>query len=96
VVPVEGASLTQDDVLEHLRPYLARFKWPRDVQIVEELPHHVTGKVLRRMLRGEEGDSPADGGGEPSPESVAQVEPSFEPEDREEQPDGEEPPPEVS
>jgi len=96
VVPVEGASLTQDDVLEHLRPYLARFKWPRDVHIVEELPHHVTGKVLRRMLRGEEPESPAGGAVEPSPDSTAHDEPSSEPEDREEQPDGEEPPPEVS
>jgi long-chain acyl-CoA synthetase len=51
VVPAEGRSINQDEVLRFLHGYLARFKWPKDVQVVEELPHHVTGKVLRRMLR---------------------------------------------
>jgi acyl-CoA synthetase (AMP-forming)/AMP-acid ligase II len=32
-------------------PYLARFKLPKDIRIVDELPHHVTGRVLRRALR---------------------------------------------
>jgi acyl-CoA synthetase (AMP-forming)/AMP-acid ligase II len=51
VVPVRGADLTEEDVLEHCRGRLARFKWPREVEIVSELPKHVTGKVLRRRLR---------------------------------------------
>jgi acyl-CoA synthetase (AMP-forming)/AMP-acid ligase II len=54
VVPSEGQSLTSEDLLGFLEGHLARFKWPKDVQIVDELPHHVTGKVLRRMLRGDE------------------------------------------
>jgi long-chain acyl-CoA synthetase len=54
VVPIEGGSLTAEDLLGFLEGHLARFKWPKDVQIVGELPHHVTGKVLRRALRGEE------------------------------------------
>lgn len=54
VVPVEGKTVTEGDILHSLHGYLARFKWPKDIQVVEELPHHVTGKVLRRMLRGEE------------------------------------------
>jgi len=51
VVPVEGRSVTPQEIEEFLQGRLARFKLPRDVEIVDELPHHVTGKVLRRMLR---------------------------------------------
>jgi long-chain acyl-CoA synthetase len=51
VVPVPQADLSAEDVLEHCRHRLARFKWPKEVEIVSELPKHVTGKVLRRRLR---------------------------------------------
>jgi len=52
VVPKRKQTVTAEEILEFLQGYLARFKWPRDVRVVEELPHHVTGKVLRRALRG--------------------------------------------
>jgi long-chain acyl-CoA synthetase len=51
VVPRAGERLTEEDILAHCRETLARFKWPRSVEIVPSLPHHVTGKVLRRALR---------------------------------------------
>ncbi|HEX8099910.1 MAG TPA: long-chain fatty acid--CoA ligase, partial [Actinomycetota bacterium] len=51
VVPKPGQSLTEDEIREFLNGYLARFKWPKQLRIVESLPHHVTGKVLRRTLR---------------------------------------------
>jgi long-chain acyl-CoA synthetase len=51
VVPVPQADLSAEDVLEQCRHRLARFKWPKEVEIVSELPKHVTGKVLRRRLR---------------------------------------------
>jgi long-chain acyl-CoA synthetase len=51
VVPVPGAALTEEQVMEHCRGRLARFKWPREVALVADLPKHVTGKVLRRRLR---------------------------------------------
>jgi long-chain acyl-CoA synthetase len=54
VVPEEGHALTPEEILDFLHGYLARFKQPHDIQVVDELPHHVTGKVLRRVLRGEE------------------------------------------
>ena len=53
IVPVEGKTVTEGDILHFLHGYLARFKWPKDIRVVDELPHHVTGKVLRRMLRGD-------------------------------------------
>jgi long-chain acyl-CoA synthetase len=55
VVPNEGRTVTPEQVVSHLHGYLARFKMPKVVKVVDELPHHVTGKVLRRALRrGEE------------------------------------------
>ena len=46
---LQGLALRQSFPLQ-----LARFKQPKDIQVVDEIPHHVTGKVLRRVLRGEE------------------------------------------
>ncbi|KAJ6901174.1 hypothetical protein NC652_027074 [Populus alba x Populus x berolinensis] len=45
-----GASLTERDVQEYIRNRLARFKIPRDVLFVDELPRNAGGKVLKRML----------------------------------------------
>ncbi len=47
-----GAELTEDDVREHCAERLARFKVPRAVEFVDELPYSVTGKVRRASLRG--------------------------------------------
>ena len=51
VVPKSGESITAEEIVGFLNGYLARFKWPKEVHVVDELPHHVTGKVLRRSLR---------------------------------------------
>ena len=51
VVPKPGQSVAADEIVEFLNGYLARFKWPKEVHVVDDLPHHVTGKVLRRTLR---------------------------------------------
>jgi long-chain acyl-CoA synthetase len=57
IVPRSGEALTEDEILDHCRDTLARFKWPRHIEFVETLPKHVTGKVLRRALR-EANESP--------------------------------------
>jgi long-chain acyl-CoA synthetase len=54
IVPKQGKVLDPEEILDFLHGYLARFKQPSDLRIVDQLPHHVTGKVLRRMLRGDE------------------------------------------
>lgn len=54
VVPTRKEVVTEQEILDFLHGYLARFKWPKDIRVVEELPHHVTGKVLRRALRAKE------------------------------------------
>ncbi|WP_336670895.1 FadD3 family acyl-CoA ligase [Tsukamurella sp. USMM236] len=53
VVLTAGRELTEDAVIEHCREFLANFKVPRSVEFVSELPRNATGKVLKRVLRGE-------------------------------------------
>ena len=50
VVLRQGATLSADDVRTHVRGQLARYKVPRDVVFVVELPRNPTGKVLKRVL----------------------------------------------
>jgi fatty-acyl-CoA synthase len=50
VVRREGAELSAEEVKEHVRANLARFKVPRDVVFVAKLPRTSTGKVLKREL----------------------------------------------
>ncbi len=49
-----GAALTEGEVKAYVRDRLARFKVPRDVVFVDELPRNAMGKVLKRTL----GDEP--------------------------------------
>ena len=50
VVRRNGATLTDGDVKQHVKVNLARFKVPRDVVFLDELPRNATGKVLKREL----------------------------------------------
>jgi long-chain acyl-CoA synthetase len=51
VVLEPGASATRDEIMADVQTRLARFKCPREIEIVDKLPHLLTGKVLRRALR---------------------------------------------
>ncbi|MFO7281444.1 MAG: AMP-binding protein [Thermoanaerobacterales bacterium] len=51
VVPADGASVDVDDLLDHAAHHLARYKCPSTVEVVDELPTTLTGKVVRRTLR---------------------------------------------
>ena len=51
VVRVAGASATAADLDEHLRARLARYKVPKRIELVDELPLSPAGKILRRSLR---------------------------------------------
>ena len=51
VVRRSGAELTEQQVKDHVRDNLARFKVPRDVVFVDVLPRNATGKVVKRDLR---------------------------------------------
>jgi long-chain acyl-CoA synthetase len=57
VVLEAGATATAEELLDDARLRLARFKLPESIEIVDDLPHLLTGKVLRRMLRSEQEES---------------------------------------
>ena len=46
-----GRELTEDEVRDFVKANLARYKVPREVHFVDELPRNPTGKVLKRELR---------------------------------------------
>ena len=54
MVKRSGASLTADKVKAHVKQNLARYKVPRDVEFLDELPRNATGKVLKRELKDDE------------------------------------------
>lgn len=51
VVLKEGAEVTEDGIKEYVRDHLARYKVPREVVFLTELPRNPTGKILKRELR---------------------------------------------
>jgi acyl-CoA synthetase (AMP-forming)/AMP-acid ligase II len=50
VVKRDGGQLDEDDVKQYVKKHLARYKVPRDVEFIDELPRNATGKVLKREL----------------------------------------------
>lgn len=53
VVLREGATTTSEAIIAYCRDNLAVYKAPEQVDIVTELPKSATGKILKRVLRGE-------------------------------------------
>ena len=51
VVTAPGSAITEDEVKDHVKQHLARYKVPREVAFLDELPRNTTGKILRRELR---------------------------------------------
>jgi long-chain acyl-CoA synthetase len=54
VVPRAGESVDPAEVREYAGSRLARFKSPVEIEVVDHLPHSVTGKVAKGRLRGAE------------------------------------------
>ena len=54
-----GASADEDELKGWVKQNLARYKVPREIVFLDELPRNSTGKVLKREL---EGDGAGDGG----------------------------------
>jgi acyl-CoA synthetase (AMP-forming)/AMP-acid ligase II len=50
VVCRTGMTVSEEEVKAHVRANLARYKVPRDVVFLDELPRNATGKVLKREL----------------------------------------------
>ena len=55
VVAAAGHAPDEDQLKEHVRVHLARFKVPREIVFLDELPRNATGKVVKRELRERDG-----------------------------------------
>jgi acyl-CoA synthetase (AMP-forming)/AMP-acid ligase II len=51
VVPAAGAAPSETELKDLVRANLARYKTPREILFVDELPRNATGKVLKRELQ---------------------------------------------
>ncbi|MBP9002827.1 MAG: long-chain fatty acid--CoA ligase [Candidatus Hydrogenedentes bacterium] len=51
VSPAAGETLTPEEVMEYLKEHIARYKWPKEVVVLEDLPKGPTGKILKRELK---------------------------------------------
>ena len=51
VVPVKGAKLQADEIQRFCRERLADYKLPREIRIVEALPHTAPGKIAKLELK---------------------------------------------
>jgi long-chain acyl-CoA synthetase len=51
VIPVYGATTTEDELVGWAKENLATYKYPRVVEFRDELPMTATGKILKRELR---------------------------------------------
>jgi fatty-acyl-CoA synthase len=49
-VVVTDASISEDDLKAWVKDNLARYKVPREIVFIDELPRNATGKVLKREL----------------------------------------------
>ncbi len=52
VVRAQGSGVTEEELRDHVKANLARFKVPRDFVFLDELPRNATGKILKRELDG--------------------------------------------
>jgi fatty-acyl-CoA synthase len=51
VVVERGRETTEDDLKNYVKKNLARYKVPREIVFLDELPRNATGKVLKRELK---------------------------------------------
>jgi fatty-acyl-CoA synthase len=50
---VSGVNLAGDEVLAHLQPLLAKYKWPRSIEFWPALPKSAYGKLVKKDIRAE-------------------------------------------
>ncbi|OQY60559.1 MAG: long-chain fatty acid--CoA ligase [Desulfobacteraceae bacterium 4572_88] len=54
VVLREGETATAEELMEHCKTKLAKYKWPVEIEFRDDLPKTNVGKILRKDLRAEE------------------------------------------
>lgn len=45
-----GAHVTPEELIAHVKPLVAAYKYPRKVWLVDSLPKGATGKILKRDI----------------------------------------------
>jgi acyl-CoA synthetase (AMP-forming)/AMP-acid ligase II len=55
VVCAPGGKVTESELKDYVKRNLARYKVPREIHFVDELPRNATGKVLKRELAERDG-----------------------------------------
>jgi fatty-acyl-CoA synthase len=55
VVPLPHQTLSAEEIQDSCREKLAKYKIPKSVIFVDELPRNPSGKILKRILREEHG-----------------------------------------
>jgi acyl-CoA synthetase (AMP-forming)/AMP-acid ligase II len=58
VVLSGGGKAGEDELKEYVKQNLARYKVPREIEFLDELPRNATGKVLKRELAERDGARP--------------------------------------
>jgi acyl-CoA synthetase (AMP-forming)/AMP-acid ligase II len=61
VVCGDGKSVTEDDLKTYVKENLAKYKVPREVVFLDELPRNATGKVVKKDLS-DDGDGEGEDG----------------------------------
>jgi fatty-acyl-CoA synthase len=51
VVKKDGSDVDEDTLKKHVKDQLAKYKVPREIVFLDELPRNPTGKILKRELR---------------------------------------------
>jgi long-chain acyl-CoA synthetase len=46
-----GSSATPGELIAYCKDQMAAYKYPRSIDLMDELPKTTTGKILRRELR---------------------------------------------
>ncbi len=46
----QGVEATSDEIIAYCKERVAAYKYPRVVEIIDELPKGATGKILKRAL----------------------------------------------
>jgi fatty-acyl-CoA synthase len=79
IVLSDDGKVSEEELKDHVKSNLARYKVPRDVIFLGELPRNPTGKVLKRELAEMDSEDDSDGAGSGSEKSSGSSEKSSRP-----------------
>jgi acyl-CoA synthetase (AMP-forming)/AMP-acid ligase II len=51
VVLKPGETATEEEIVEYCLERMARYKRPRSIDFVDDLPRNPSGKILKRIIR---------------------------------------------